>query len=164
MRAFVSAVAACLLATACAGNPPGEFDDSGWVAGRVVYLKCPKAETSPCAHAVIPKRVWDNPDGTAVKGRLGDEHGRTGLGMGSNGQFGDAPVPTGRWVWSVPLLETQNCAPRPAFEIKAKTFYEIIFQFGRSGQCSATVREGSLGNGHPRTVVARVEGIDARLP
>lgn len=156
MRRIVATVATCLVATACSGQPPGEFDNSGWVAGRVVYLKCPKAKASPCVPRRIPKRVWDNASGTAVKGRVGDQRGwPNGIGMGSDGLFGDAPVPTGRWVWGVPFLETRNCAPRPAFQIKAKTFYQIIFRFGRSGQCSAVVRAGPVGNTHPHDVVAR---------
>jgi hypothetical protein len=156
MRRTVATVATCLVATACSGQPPGEFDNSGWVAGRVVYLKCPKAKASPCEQRRIPKRVWDNPDEVAVKGRVDDQRGwPNGVGMGSDGLFGDAPVPKGRWVWSVPLLETPNCAPRPAFRIEAKTFYQIIFRFGRSGQCSAIVRAGTLGNTHPQKVVAR---------
>ena len=138
-------------------QPPGEFDGSGSVAGRVVYLKCPEVETAPYVRRRIPKRVWDNPTGTAVKGRHDDEHGwPNGEGIDRDGLFGEAPVPTGRWVWGVPFLETPNCAPRPAFQIDAKMFYEIIFRFGRSGQCSAIVRAGPVGNSHPQRVVARV--------
>lgn len=153
---MVATVALCLIATACASANPGEFDHSGWVGGRVVYLRCPKAETAPCVQRRIPKRVWANPDGVAVRGRHVDQHGWvSGLGMGRDGTFGDGPVPTGRWVWGVPILETPHCAPRPAFRIKAKMFYEIIFRFGRSGHCSAVVRSGPIGDTHPQKVVAR---------
>jgi len=154
----VATVAACLIAAACApAQQPGEFDNSGWVAGRVVYLKCPKIETAPCVRRRIPKRMWNNASGgIAVKGRHDQQRGwPNGVGMGSDGVFGDAPVPTGQWVWGVPILETPNCAPRPAFQIEAKMFYEIIFRFGRSGQCSAVVRAGPVGNAHPQKVVAR---------
>ena len=157
MRLMVATVATCLIGTACAAaQPPGEFDNSGWVAGRVVYLKCPKAERSPCVHRRIPKRVWNNISGTSVKGRQDHQNGwPNGIGMGRDGVFGDAPVPTGRWVWGVPFLETPDCSPRPAFQIEAKKFYEIIFRFGRSGQCSAVVRAGPVGDTHPQEVVAR---------
>jgi hypothetical protein len=125
----------------------------------VVYLKCTKAESSKCIPAPIPRRIWHNPDGVVVKGRLQD--GSTGegagLGMSSDGRFGDAYVLAGHWIFSAPLLERQDCAPRPSFEIKVKMFYEIIFRFGRPGQCSATVWEQPLGLQHPeqRHVVAR---------
>ena len=58
------------------------------------------------------------------------------MGMGSDGKFGDAPFPTGHWVFFLPRMERRDCAPRPLFEIKAKMFYDIVFRFGRPGQCS----------------------------
>ena len=78
--------------------------------------------------------------------------------MGSDGTFGDAPMSAGRWSFFVPRMERPNCAPRPAFQIKPKMFYKIVFRFDRPGRCSATVWEGPLGGEQPqpRHVVARV--------
>jgi hypothetical protein len=158
MRRFAGLVLLPIAAASCAGNP-GEFDNSGWVAGRVYYIRCVKPHA--CAAAAIPKRVWNTQSGTGVRGRLvSHQNDPAGIGMGRDGKFGDAPVPTGRWIFYVPRMERRGCAPRPTFEIKAKMFYEIDFRFGRTGHCSATVWEQPVGLQHPdlRHVVARVRG------
>jgi hypothetical protein len=73
---MVATVAVCLIAAAsAAAQPPGEFGNSGWVAGRVVYLECPKVETAPCVRRPIPKRMWNNASGAAVKGRHDQQRG-----------------------------------------------------------------------------------------
>jgi hypothetical protein len=55
MRGVIGLAALPLIAAACMENPPGEFDNSGWVAGRVVYLRC--KTQAPRAVSPIPKRV-----------------------------------------------------------------------------------------------------------
>ena len=78
--------------------------------------------------------------------------------MSTDGRSGDAPVPTGEWVYFVPGLERRGCASRPTFQIKAKMFYEIVFRFAQRGPCSGTAWEQPAGLQHPelRRVVARV--------
>jgi hypothetical protein len=154
MRGLLAVVAIPLVAVACTGQP-GEFDHSGWVAGRVVDVRC--SRQGVCAAAPIPKRIWNAPSGTGVRGRSDHQGDMAGIGMGNDGAFGDAPVPEGHWVFFVPRMERATCAPRPAFDVKAKMFYEIVFRYGPAGRCSATVWEQPVGLEHPelRHVVAR---------
>jgi hypothetical protein len=142
----------------CAPNPPGEFDGAGDVAGKVIYHACFTRTPHRCHPAPLPRRATRDAavrgTGTAVDGT------RDGAGFGIAGtSFGDGYVAAGHYQFSIPTLERPGCTPRPAFDIKAKMFYWIVFRFVTSGHCSATVwqRPGGIGS-KPRTVVSHVTG------
>ena len=113
----------------------------------------------------IPKKVWNPHSGTAVKGRIDHQKSLDGIGMGSDGKFGDAPVPTGHWVFFVPRMERPGCAPRPAFNITAKMFYEIVFELRGAGAVFRDSVEQPVGLQHPelRHIVAHVCTSEGRF-
>lgn len=139
-------------------NGPGEFDGAGDVAGNIIYKACPTTTPRHCRLTPLPKRATKDAAvhgvGTALDGTA------DGAGFGIAGTtFGDGYVAAGHYQFSIPTLERQGCAPRPAFDIKAKMFYRIVFRFLAPGHCSATVwqRPGGIGS-QPRTIVSQVKG------
>jgi hypothetical protein len=139
-------------------NGQGEFDGAGDVAGRIIYHACSTTTPPRCRLAPLPRSATKDAAvhgiGTAVDGT------RDGAGFGIAGTtFGDGYVTAGHYQFRIPALERPGCAPRPAFDIKPKMFYRIVFRFLAPGRCSATVwqRPGGIGS-KPRIVVSQVTG------